>query len=293
MTFFAFIPSGTKSSLEDRRRELNTALKAEHDNHLGNDDIMHLTTKTLFIPENIYHLELQITCYKATLGKMLGPKAWVLDLCTTISNHIDTYHTTYTEQFKLDTLFGAKFLFLMDTAFQDYFRSLMASDVHLSEISTYEVRNEITNTLSQAKKFSISSTILPSHIATTKAKAVTTSEKQGGGGGGGRHIQKTHKADTPTATTTFPSEIPEAVNDNINPAWTIPAGKDYLAVYRLRAQSPKGKNKEGKDMPFCLNFHTNGKCKRGVGCFLLHDDPRTVKPSKAAEYTAFLAKCFT
>lgn len=184
MTFFAFLPCGTKSALEDRRRELNAALKADHDNHLGNDDILHLTAKTLFIPENIHHIEMQVSCYKATLGKMLGPNAWVLNVCSMIAEHIDAHYMIYTEQFKHDALFGAKFLFQLDTAFQEFFRSLMASDVHLSEISTHGFRNDISSTLSEVKRFKISATVLPASIvSTTKAGKAAASpiEKHAGG----------------------------------------------------------------------------------------------------------------
>lgn len=82
------------------------------------------------------------------------------------------------------------------------------------------------------------------------------------------------------------------MNDNTNPAWKIPAGKDYTSIYNNKDSIPTG-NKDGKQVAFCVNFHTVGKCKKGTACFLLHDDPRNVKPSKEAEYTAFLTKCFT
>ena len=289
MTFFAFMPCGTKSALEDRRRELNAALKADHDNHLGNDDIMHLTAKALFIPENIHHIEMQVSCYKATLGKMLGPKAWVLNVCSMISEHIDAHYMIYTEQFKHDALFGAKFLFQLDNAFQDFFRSLMASDVHLSEISTYGFRNEVTATLSEVKRFKISATVLPASIvSTTKAGKAAASpiEKHAGGGAGGP-VQKKQKGDPPIVAV-----VTGTVNDNINSAWKIPAGKDYASVYNNLNSIPTG-TKGGKQVAFCINFHTVGKCKKGTACNLLHDDPRDVKPSKEAAYTAFLTKCFT
>ena len=288
LTFFAFFPVGSKASVDDRRRELNSALKADHDNHLGTDDILHLTTKTLFIPQRLEHLEMQITCYKVTLSKMIGPSAWVLGMCDKASAHCIAFHSVYTEQFKQDPLFGAKVLFQFDCAFQAYFKSLQASDLHLSEISTYDVRNAISDTLSQVLQFKISSSTLPSNIVSTKP--LKAAHKDGGTPPGGGGAVKEPVAKKPKTDQVKP--VP-TTNPNINLAWKIPTGKDFQPLIQNKDKVPKTKDKDGNLMPFCINFHSTGKCKNGTACKLVHDDPRNVTPSLEAEYTNFMTKAYS
>lgn len=142
------------------------------------------------------------------------------------------------------------------------------------------MRSAVGSTLSQVLQFKVSSSSLPSNIVSSKKKAETPPAAAGP-----PDPNKKQRLNNPQATM--------AVNPNINAAWKIPTGKEYQPLITNKDMVPKSKSKDGTLMPFCINFHTTGKCKNGTTCTLLHDDPRKVVPSMEAEYTAFMAKCYT
>ena len=92
--------------------------------------------------------------------------------------------------------------------------------------------------------------------------------------------KKTKNKD-PGATTPQPDPT---VNPRFNDKWKVPDQK-YSAHHSNRSSTPT-QEKNAKQIPFCLTFHTKGSCLQGKTCTLSHIDPCDADLEQ--EFTAFV-----
>jgi hypothetical protein len=77
-------------------------------------------------------------------------------------------------------------------------------------------------------------------------------------------------------------------NTNRNENWLVPSGRTFNECFiqsNLINECPKH-----NDVPFCLQFHTKGFCTRGANCWLVHDDPRTLRLDR--NFSLFIDKAY-
>jgi hypothetical protein len=135
LTLFAFHPIGNKSE-EDRQKEMNTSLKAKHDNHLDDKDILYLTRKSLHLPLTVAELEVQLYTFISTIAILTGEHSFLAQSLLVLPTHITENYAVYTAQFDQDTLFGSKYIFQVDNKVQLYLTTLLDTKP-LNTISSY------------------------------------------------------------------------------------------------------------------------------------------------------------
>jgi hypothetical protein len=282
LTLFAFRPLGSKSEA-DRQIEMNTSLKAEHDNHLDDEDIQYLTKKTLHLPLTVAELEVQLYTYIASIAIFLGEHSFLAQSLLVLPTHISENYAVYTAQFEQDTLFGSKYIFQVDNKVQLYLTTLL-DPKPLNTISSYGLTANLQSTIDLVNSWSLSATSLPPSIVSANAKPVGIPKKDPATK---RALAKT--GSQPPTKKARPSTPDPLTNNRLNPAWQVPPGKNPALLFQNKANTPTTL-KNGKQTPFCLLFHTKGTCSRGQTCNLVHEDPRDL--GKDAAFTAFHTSTF-
>ena len=124
---------------------------------------------------------------------------------------------------------------------------------------------------------------LPSCIIEVKTKPKTTGKRKAEEQPKPASPKTEKKTKTKELGTTTPPLDP-AANPRFNDQWKVPDQK-YSALHSNRSSTPT-QEKNSKQIPFCLAFHTKGSCPRGKTCTLSHVDPRDAEMEK--EFTAFV-----
>jgi hypothetical protein len=258
---------------------MNTSLKAEHDNHLNDEDIQYLTKKSLHLPLTVAELEVQLYTYIASIAIFLGEHSFLAQSLLVLPTHITENYAVYTAQFEQDTLFGSKYIFQIDNKVQLYLTTLL-DPKPLNTISSYGLTANLQSTIDLVNGWSLSATSLPPSIVSANAKPVgipkkdATTKRAASKNGAQPTANKKPRSTTPDPLT----------NHRFNVAWQVPPGKSPALLFQNKANTPTAL-KNGKQTAFCLLFHTKGTCSRGQACNLVHEDPRDL--GKDAAFTAF------
>jgi hypothetical protein len=129
------------------------------------------------------------------------------------------------------------------------------------------------------------STNLPDSLVQTRTTSSKTTKKDNTDDSN----KKENKYDKPRITNNKDNPSDPIINPKSNPSWQIPQGRSFKDIFitsKMIDETPKY-----RETPFCLQFHTRGRCSRGPSCRLIHDDPRDVRLDR--NFHSFITKAFS
>ena len=134
LTGLAIFPQDKESKASNPNIEMAALLKADHDNHLGNEEINHIVNKTLYLPITYDDIKIQLCGMLTLLATLCGPGAYITRAYKTNITFHDQNYSTIADLLSLDKLAGAKMIFSYDSSLQLFLHQLTDRSLHLHEV---------------------------------------------------------------------------------------------------------------------------------------------------------------
>jgi hypothetical protein len=299
LTIFAIHPSAD-NSIENRQKEEIASIKAAHDNHLDNGEVLFLAKKSYHFPSCAYEMEQMIKTFVIVLALLFGPASLVARSVRVIQDHIQNNFDIYLDQHKERPNWSTRVLFAIDNNVQSYLRKLQSPEP-IEQISSHNIQQNLQRLIDDIENRSLAVTI-PTSIANLRGDHMNKQKDNNNNhnnqypdsnnnnngkrrrgqeqnnnnnfinrnnqqGQGNQHNNGNQQGNNNRNNANV------AENPKKNPKWILPSGKMFGELFHKNADLMQSAPKHN-DKPFCLQYFTKGHCLRGSHCNLSHTDPR-------------------
>ena len=204
---------------------------------MDSEDIRYLAKQKVYIPTSIYELEHHVNHDIHLLFIFFGATSFLITQLRSCQKHIQSNMTTYSGLQRLDYLFAAKVLFIIDLRVQNFFKSAQQGQFNPETLDFSSMFQEIFRN----RTFN---TRLPDSIHSRKRRRNDV-HHHGRGSNNNQNAGRT------------PEEKGAWVrNTHINPEWKIKEVEHFGKVYHPhRFNIPKNKS-----VPICGKYQIQGWC---------------------------------
>jgi hypothetical protein len=278
LTIFS-INADPKYSPEIEKHELKTSMKANHDNHLDEEDVEFLAKQDTFFPKNFNEMEIQLSTFITLLEIYFGPASIITKSFQRALHHLTRNYDDYRVQAD-NNIFCTRVLYCYDIGLQKHLHRLKDKSTPFDEISYYFIEENFRQIQDDIINLRLSITI-PSQMLDCRNKQIqqtfpNTKKRR-------RNDPDTqdykNNDDSPPRNKNDPlqqqkNSPDKIVNSRPNTKWTIPPSLKFKDCFYKNNKFLEPPSHDGK--PFCLLFFCVNSCKRGKHCNLSHSDPRDV-----------------
>ena len=204
---------------------------------MDSEDIRCLTKQKLYIPTSIYELEHHANHGIHFLCIFFGSTSFLIIQLRICQKHIQSNMTTYSDLQRIDPLFVAKVLFIIDLCVQNFFKSAQQGQFNPEPLDFSSMFQDIV----QNRTFN--ARLLDSILSKKRRR-----DEDHYCGGGHNDNQNTGR----------PREDKGAwvCNTNMNPEWKIKEGEVFGKLYHTnRHNIPKNNS-----VPICAKYQIQGWC---------------------------------
>jgi len=283
--FTAFMfspPRKNKQGKKDRKRNLRNVLGKSSE--VDEEDLEYYAKNDFYIPKSVYEGEVQIQMAVRTLDLLTNHKSIASDGYRYGLEFLDGRRNTFHEEQEKDEMFMARYVNLLDTAFQNFSSELASFHTDRDPIRTARssLRGKMSDDIKRIMR-DIDYDVMPNLPLPPR---LTEQDRNTGGGKKGKtkdHREKDQESDTerqdnPSWWKKNPSPLSE---------WALPSGAKFQdhfdpgsAKGRVNlARLPRVKHHNTKiklKRNLCAKYQSMGECK--PGCNLAH-----ILPSKLPE----------
>jgi hypothetical protein len=285
-TLFMFCPKNVEASLNTNKSDI-ALLRDYFGLDVDDDTVNHYARQGWFYPSNHYDLRVQLKTACSMLELLTGEGSIASHGLSYILNpqRWDRYAPLLAERFKIENLFGAKFVYWLDRNLQVFFAKTAKWDPDdpLSVDPNY-LRNKAENLLEKIDDGNTLGTILPSTIyGPAGAKRAIEQEAVGGEGSPNKKGKANPNKHPPAAarpnyaaplTAAALLASAEVSNDRTVPEWLLPKGSQYYDFFLSKDKSTRGwpllddPRLPNGPAPMCIRFQATGKCR--AACRMAH-----------------------
>ena len=120
---FFLVPPQSSNMMSNTADTIALSLKSSDGRGgIDSDDIRRLTKQKIFIPTSINELEHHLNHGLHILNIILGIQSYIVKKISGVLNHIKQNQTTYCDMLRIDQLFAARVLYIVDIRTQNFFR---------------------------------------------------------------------------------------------------------------------------------------------------------------------------